>query len=274
MADDEDDIDEALADDPVSSATLQEMRFDDNTPLPDDFDLDATPSPAPAIESDLEPEPEPEHDLETSQVDLVFGEPDEWEDLLGDLDEAVEAVVDQPLDVDTQFALQAEELGLDLSGQNELLADDDLEIDAPEELADDSQAESAEELVEEPEDEIEQEPEEEPEEVSETSIEEDLIAAAFEIEAAAREEAAAVQAEEESEDEEINLDHVNPEELSRAGILDEDDYLDVITEEDEEAILDEIHLEDSPQDQMLAQAVLEDEVALEAAVEALAEETF
>ena len=272
MADDEDDIDEALADDPVSSATLQEMRFDDNTPLPDDFDLDATPSPAPAIESDLEPEPEPEHDLETSQVDLVFGEPDEWEDLLGDLDEAVEAVVDQPLDVDTQFALQAEELGLDLSGQNELLADDDLEIDAPEELADDSQAESAEELVEEPEEEIEQEPEEEPEEVSETSIEEDLIAAAFEIEAAAREEAAAVQAEEESEDEEINLDHVNPEELSRAGILDEDDYLDVITEEDEEAILDEIHLEDSPQDQMLAQAVLEDEVALEAAVEALAEE--
>ena len=87
---DEDEQDEALADDPVPSSAHEEMRFDDNTPLPDDFDLDAPSAPPPPPE----PEPEPEEELENSQVDLVFGEPDEWEDLLGDLDEAAEELLE------------------------------------------------------------------------------------------------------------------------------------------------------------------------------------
>ena len=77
--------DDELADDPVPSVVHEEMRFDDNTPLPDDFDLDAPSSPM------LEPvatAPEPSPSLEDSQVDLAFGEADEWEDLLDDLEDA------------------------------------------------------------------------------------------------------------------------------------------------------------------------------------------
>lgn len=249
MEKDDDAVDAELADDPVPSIVREEMRFDDNTPLPDDFDLDApiAPPPTPAVVD--EPKEEPE--IEDSQVDLVFGEPDEWEDLLGDLDEVVEAAeaaMDEqhegedelePLDMDAQFALQAEELGLDVSGEHQVLVE---------------------------------EPEEEPEEevASDTSIEEDLIAAAFEVEAAAREEleeelegALEEVLEEDKEDEievvdEINLDDVAPEELSRAGILDEDDYLETITEEDEEEVLDEIPLEDSEEDQVLQQEVFDE----------------
>lgn len=221
---DEDDIDDELADDPVPSAVHEEMRFDDNTPLPDDFDLDA-PSVLPPTAVIEEPEPEPEAEVDDSQIDLVFGEPDEWEDLLGDIGEVGEV----PLDMDAQFALQAEELGLDLSGEVQALEEPEAEPES------------------EPEPELEPEPEPEAD-LRETSIEEDLIAAAFEIEAAAREQA----------QDEIDLDDVQPEDLSRAGILDEDDYLEAITEEDEAEILDEIELEESLEDQELANAVLDD----------------
>ena len=67
---------------------VEEMRFDDNTPLPDDFDSDeasisaAEPGPVVVEEAQVA------DDLEDAQVDLVFGEADEWEDLLGDIDEA------------------------------------------------------------------------------------------------------------------------------------------------------------------------------------------
>ncbi|MGI9222518.1 MAG: DUF3426 domain-containing protein [Woeseiaceae bacterium] len=278
---DEDDLDKELADDPVPSVAHEEMRFDDNTPLPEDFDLDA-PAPAPPPVDDSEPEPEPETDPEESQVDLVFGEPDEWEDLLGDLDEAVEAAeTSDPLDVDTQFALQAEALGLDLSVPHESQEEDENSAETAEDAEEELFVEF-EEDVEEPEEEPEEETEEESEaeseqdteDLNETSIEEDLIAAAFEVEAAAREAEEADEEEEEeyAEREEINLDDVDPEDLTRAGILDEDDYLEVITEDvEEDEILDEIQLEDSPQDQLLTQEVMDDEAALEAAVEALEE---
>lgn len=227
MEKDDDGVDAELADDPVPSIVREEMRFDDNTPLPDDFDLDAPVAPPPLTAIVEAPEEEPV--IEDSQVDLVFGEPDEWEDLLGDLGEEDEKPADElePLDMDAQFALQAEELGLDVSAEHE-------------------------ELVEEP----EEEPEEEEEEVaSDTSIEEDLIAAAFEVEAAAREE---LEEEEKEVVAEINLDDVAPEELSRAGILDEDDYLEAITAEDEEEVLDEILLEESQEDQALEQEVFDE----------------
>ena len=113
----------------------EEMRFDDDTPLPEDFDFDsepAEPGSAPAIEVHEGPT-----ELDTGQVDLALGEPEDWEDLLGEVDEPQEygaeygeavaeseATVnagggenDEPLpDVDTQFAHQAEAMGIDLSG--------------------------------------------------------------------------------------------------------------------------------------------------------------
>ena len=272
--------DDELADDPVPSMVHEEMRFDDNTPLPDDFDLDAPPSPMPEPVA-FAPEPSPS--LENSQVDLAFGEADEWEDLLDDLEEAAvsaavadelaadasqepgeasvgetdisaelaalpdsieigapesaeeETVADEELlDMDSQFALQAEEMGIDLSGVHAV-------EDEPE---------------------IEPAPEPEPKEERETSIDEDLIAAAFEVEAAAKAEASDEIELDEIGIDEVNLDDINPDELSRAGILDEDDYLEVITGQDEleqDEILEELLHEDALEDRILEQALMAEE---------------
>jgi predicted Zn finger-like uncharacterized protein len=166
------------------SVVVEEMRFDDNTPLPDDFEFASKPSPPPEPVIEVS---EPASDPEGAQVDLALGDPDEWQDLLGDLDEPApaetedepevaaeaeepddaapdevgedlvmpaespaESARDDPPDMDTQFAIQAEAMGIDLSGMHESI--------------DEEQIEDEDEL--------------------ESSIDEDLIAAAFETEAA------------------------------------------------------------------------------------------
>jgi len=139
---------------------VEELRFDDNTPLPDDFDLDGAPSYEPTVEAEpesVEPEPEAE---ESAQADLELSEPDEWTDILDEFEGLVEGVSEptiadelevldtiddedveeeltpdepedsdnRPLDMDSQFALQAEAMGIDLSGMHETLeADEDVE---------------------------------------------------------------------------------------------------------------------------------------------------
>ena len=135
---------------PGETAGTKEMRFDDDTPLPEDFDFDGEPAesgPAPAIEVHEEP-----MELDTAQVDLALGEPQDWEDLLGEVDEDAEIGEEEPLpDVDTQFATQAEAMGIDLSGIHE-------QAEEPDEDA-----------------------------VEDSTIDDDLIAAAFEAEARSRE---------------------------------------------------------------------------------------
>ena len=134
LSDEPGDIDAAEIFEPAtSSVSTDEMRFDDNTPLPDDFDFgDESPEPAatPVLEVCDEP---PAADSE--QIDLAVGEPEDWEDLLGEVDETEEEYVSEPEaapaetredgttpaaeplpDVDTQFAAQAEAMGIDLSG--------------------------------------------------------------------------------------------------------------------------------------------------------------
>ena len=177
---------------------FEEMRFDDNTPLPDDFDVGASaPQPEPAVEP-----PEPVEAFEDAQVDLQLGDPGEWEELLDEVDEPVESAPpiesgdvsaeaaagvsvethgewpaeagsdmrEEPLDVDTQFAIQAEALGIDLSGlhkaADETLADAERAAEAGDPERTDRQ------------------------EAADTSIDDDLIAAAFETEAAIKESAA------------------------------------------------------------------------------------
>ncbi len=157
---------------------VDELRFDDNTPLPDDFDLDDEssylPEPAEAPEAIDEPEPiSPEPISEEAQVDLDLSEPDEWEDILDefedmrgdpaptpleaelaaledDQDEPETEAVDEPavdeagstsarqelLDMDTQFALQAEAMGIDLTGtQKGVQLEDDVAEEAEEVIA-------------------------------------------------------------------------------------------------------------------------------------------
>ena len=146
----------ALDDEQASQPSVDELRFDDNTPLPDDFDLDGE---APFVPAEPEPEPQPEPVVEmASQADLDLSEPDEWTDILdefegiadelsgvepagdtdlepsepepGDRDEdevaeaSVEDSIDEPLDMDSQFALQAEAMGIDLSGIHETVDED------------------------------------------------------------------------------------------------------------------------------------------------------
>jgi len=132
--------------DPASSSAV--MRFDDDTPLPEDFDFDQPPeASAPDAAIDVREAPA---DLEAAQVDLELGEPEDWEDLLQEVatpaaagtrdddagretDDAGDAA---PLpDVDEQFATQAEAMGIDLSGMYARVAEprdadeDDTSID-------------------------------------------------------------------------------------------------------------------------------------------------
>jgi len=212
---------------------IDEMRFDDDTVLPDDFDeVVVAPSPARLVEA---PPPEPEPEPEAPQFDLDLSEPDEWEDLLGDfaepaaeeevVDEEVletadaasdeEDIADDPLDMDTQFALQAEAMGIDLSGIHET-----------------AEYEGGEGNEEDPDEEVDEQPDDDVDEEPETSIEEDLIAAAFEAEAA-------VQAIEETASEEA-LDEDLEEDLEE-NVEDEDNELEIdLQPQDEEEAEDDV----------------------------------
>ena len=155
------------ADDPSERSPVDELRFDDNTPLPDDFDLDdeASYAPQPDARPEQKPEPEPVVAAEP-QVDLDLSDPDEWTDILDEFEGLAEELADPepsvadelagfeladdeeppesaprtgdtgepPPDMDSQFALQAEAMGIDLSGMHETLdeepgadVEDDLE---------------------------------------------------------------------------------------------------------------------------------------------------
>ena len=135
------------AGDERAESPVGQLRFDDDTPLPDDFDIDEESSYGVNADSD----PQPEDDADTGKVDaplaeIALSEPDEWTDILDEFEDLIEEVAatvdpaveadvtsdesaneeveaeidaDDPLDMDTQFALQAEAMGIDLSGINE-----------------------------------------------------------------------------------------------------------------------------------------------------------
>ncbi len=188
----------------LAQTPVDELRFDDNTPLPDDFDLDDElsylPETADAGDSSPEAGAEPADETGDSRVDVMLGEPDEWADILGEVDEPVEPAAAKPaapepvaaepldaspdvaatpaeagqeiLDVDTQFALQAEAMGIDLSGMHP--APDF----PPEEAANDIDEELDEELAEEPEIEAVDESDETPKDDVEPEFELELDASA------------------------------------------------------------------------------------------------
>ncbi len=147
---------EAAADESERSR-VDELRFDDNTPLPDDFGLDDEDAytPPAAVEEPEQDEDPDELVAEDAQAELDLSEPEEWTDILDEFEgldgsvaeatpsdelegigeddgDAGEAICDEPddaepddgsgselLDMDTQFALQAEAMGIDISGINE-----------------------------------------------------------------------------------------------------------------------------------------------------------
>ncbi len=255
-------IPELTAESGGSASAADEMRFDDNTPLPDDFDLGveseqiSTQVPLAAVPSKAD------DDSSSTQADLAFGDPGEWEELLGEVEKsstdstndepeddrwadleaeekeknaldaeseakddasevAAAETAEAPPDTDTQFAIQAEAMGIDLSGIHET---------GEEEQSDSGTGD---------------EKEDEVEESSDTSIDEDLIAAAFQSEAAdkqqeeieaeekaeADEDKAEVAAKEDVKDEftipemteeEMTLDRMIDQELLNVAVEDED----------------------------------------------------
>ena len=159
---------ELPADEPPRA--IDEMLFDDNTVLPDDFDAfveaPSTPKPVEPVETE-----EPE----LPQFDLDLSDPDEWDDLLGELE-----VTSEDLEAEPVETFEADE---PLEGIGpELEADFGPEVEPEPE----PEPEDEDEAEDEDEDEDEPEPGPEDEDELERSIEEDLLAAAFESEAAAR----------------------------------------------------------------------------------------
>jgi len=218
--------------DAEAKSAIEDMRFDDNTPLPEDFDLDAPPS---APESAPVSQAEPADHSEDVAVDLGLSDADEWQDLLGEMaasgadaeaqaaiaddaaDDSLEDVVslsesageaadetaaEDPPDVDTQFALQALELGIDTSGKHEAVANDDVGEDR------------------------------------DPSIDDDLIAAAFENEAAAKAEADA-RGDEEAVAGDVParvdaVEHEEPVEIDEPDEIDELDEIEIELEFDDD----------------------------------------
>ncbi|MCP4300465.1 MAG: DUF3426 domain-containing protein [Gammaproteobacteria bacterium] len=157
-----------------SPMPVEELRFDDNTPLPDDFNLDDISSYEPeSPDSDLsETNAEAESGFDHEPVDITLSEPDEWADILDEVDEtsradgasfgpelvalvdSAEEDAEEPavesgndldgaeelLDVDTQFALQAEAMGIDLSGMHQTSEDESEQAihEAPDEEPDEN----------------------------------------------------------------------------------------------------------------------------------------
>jgi hypothetical protein len=155
------DDDDADMEADANAVNVDELRFDDDTPLPDDFDLGGessyAPEPAPVVEDEVVEDEVADDEPEEPKPEIALSEPGEWADILGEFqvlaqevaappdiemeaidanddgdelvgelddDSAIElSSTDQPLDMDTQFALQAEAMGIDISGINELEED-------------------------------------------------------------------------------------------------------------------------------------------------------
>jgi len=161
---------EAEANEPAMTP-VDELRFDDNTPLPEDFEenfvgaaYSADHPESPVIEP-AEPDVASDEVDESAIADLDLSDPHEWTDILDEFEDLAEAVAapldeeagtelddgqdvslqdesddteianadEQPLDMDAQFALQAEAMGIDLSGTHEVAqepeAEDEIDID-------------------------------------------------------------------------------------------------------------------------------------------------
>lgn len=121
----------------VEETAAEEMRFDDNTGLPDDFAVDDLPTPPgkAKLEPETEPEPKREPEPENSQVDLALGDPDEWGDLLDEVEEPEE--VDEVEEAkEPEVVEEAEEVAA-AADENDAAAEPELEDEDAEDLIED-----------------------------------------------------------------------------------------------------------------------------------------
>ena len=217
---------------PEQSGQVEELRFDDNTPLPDDFDVDAKSVSAPEPEPRVEEASEEPEDPDSSPDELTLGDPDEWQDLLGEADETESAALtDKPLDMDAQFAVQAEAMGIDLSGIHQALDEDDVSAEQNDTTIRANEKEFDTDIVE-----------------METTIEQDLMAAAFATEAARSTDITAA-AEVEADEEPDEANDETKEELEDEVEAEATEELEEDPEEDPEEDLEE-DLEEDPEEDL------------------------
>jgi len=148
VLDDDEDSDFAMDDESNPPSDVEELRFDDNTPLPEDFDAGDTPGQQPELVDVDEPATGLESGSDPEPAHVSLGEPGEWADILDEVDSPIpprEAPLDaelaaledaeKPPDVDTQFALQAAEMGIDLSGSRPTTPEvnEDIELESDDE---------------------------------------------------------------------------------------------------------------------------------------------
>jgi predicted Zn finger-like uncharacterized protein len=122
---------------------VDERRYDDNSPLPDDYDDDAPyQAPPQRRESDRQPIAEM---IDDRQGDLALSDPEDWTDILEEvrdpdavafgIEEELAAIHNEmtprepagdepPADIDSQFDTQAEALGLILPGADDAMTDE------------------------------------------------------------------------------------------------------------------------------------------------------
>ena len=255
---------EALELEDEPKLVAMERRYDDNTPLGDDFDDDSgeysPPPDSPKRRAEDTQDPDTS-EFDEAQGDLALSEPGDWTDLLNDdsdedvipleVEEELAAIhsqlssreakqepqaeaemtpveLNRPVDLDKQFEMQAEAMGLDITGVHDI-SEEELTDEIP--LLDDDFGESAEEETEEADSaEAELDVEEEPEEEDSAEVE---VVAEDEPEEEDSAEVEVVAEDEPEEEYSAEVEVVTEDELAETEINGEDE-LDEDTDSDEQ----------------------------------------
>jgi predicted Zn finger-like uncharacterized protein len=160
--------------DEAASTHVDELRFDDNTPLPDDFGMGDAPSEAPPEDADTEvhdadaevPDPDESDSAveDIPQHDLDLSEPDEWTEILNEFEELTQDISEPGVADEIKEQILADDDEVEDEGdEDELYDEEDDELDDDDEDYDelDEEDEYDDELDEEDEDDDELDEEDE-----------------------------------------------------------------------------------------------------------------
>jgi predicted Zn finger-like uncharacterized protein len=160
--------------DEAASTHVDELRFDDNTPLPDDFGMGDAPSEAPPEDADTEvhdadaevPDPDESDSAveDIPQHDLDLSEPDEWTEILNEFEELTQDISEPGVADEIKEQILADDDEVEDEGdEDELYDEEDDELDDDDEDYDelDEEDEDDDELDEEDEDDDELDEEDE-----------------------------------------------------------------------------------------------------------------